>query len=119
MTACNLQPASLINSYFRSACAIPDPDNEEVIITGGWETMTKASVYNEDGWQRDLPSFSEGRRHHACSSFLSSGKRVGPRSLVRRTEQPLMLKREMECDVMMLIQGGGLMCRKGSVNRSC
>ena len=62
--------------FVRSACAIPDPDNEELIITGGWDTMTKATVYNEDGWQRDLPSFSEGRRHHACSSFLNKEKKV-------------------------------------------
>ena len=53
----------------RAACAISDPDNEVVIITGdmimmmmmiimiitgGWHTMTTVSVYSEAGHQGDL-----------------------------------------------------------------
>ena len=31
------------------ACAIENPDNQTVIITGGWYTYTHASVYNTTG----------------------------------------------------------------------
>ena len=55
------------------ACAIPDPDNEEVIITGGSYTMTTVSVYSEAGHQRDLADLRQGRSMHACSSFTIGG----------------------------------------------
>ena len=35
------------------SCAIPDPDNDEVIITGGIYSMNTVSVYNEAGWIRE------------------------------------------------------------------
>ena len=58
--------------YDRRACAIPDPDNEEVIITGGWDTWSTVSVYNTEGHQRDLADLREGRSFHACSMFYGS-----------------------------------------------
>ena len=60
----------------REACAIPDPDNEEVIITGGFYTMTRVSVYNKAGHQRDLADLKQGRLLHACSGFIYGEKRV-------------------------------------------
>ena len=60
----------------RNGCAIPDPDNEEVILTGGFTTLTKAAVYSEAGFKRDLASLKQGRRHHACGSYVNGGKRV-------------------------------------------
>ena len=60
----------------RSACSIPDPDQEEVIITGGVYTMTTVSVYSEDGWQRDLAEMTQGKYYHACSSFTHAGEKV-------------------------------------------
>ena len=60
----------------RQACSIPDPDNEEVIITGGEYTMTKVSVYSEAGWQRDLANMTLGRFDHSCSSFTHEGEKV-------------------------------------------
>ena len=60
----------------REACAIPDPDNEEVIITGGRHTMTTVSVYNKAGHQRDLASLNTGRRNHACTSFIYQNTKV-------------------------------------------
>merc|ERR1712066_331703 len=58
------------------ACAIPDPDNEEVIITGGYYTKTTVSVYNKAGHQRDLANLNAGRRSHACTSFIYQDTKV-------------------------------------------
>ena len=65
----------LIISY-RSACAIPDQDNQEVVITGGIETLATVSVYKEFGWKGDLPSLNQGRYWHACSYYIFRGERV-------------------------------------------
>ena len=61
---------------FRFACAIPDPVNEEVIITGGLDTRTRVSVYSKAGHQRDLADLREGRESHACSGFIYEQTRV-------------------------------------------
>ena len=60
----------------REACAIPDPDNDEVVITGGHLTLTTVSVYNKAGHQRDLASLNAGRRYHACTSFIYQNTKV-------------------------------------------
>ena len=60
----------------REACAIPDPDNEEVIITGGFYTMTRVSVYNKAGHQRDLADLRQGRRALGCTSFIFQNTKV-------------------------------------------
>ena len=62
--------------FYSAACAIPDPDNREVIITGGKHAETSVFVYNEDGWQRDLPPLVQLRDSHACSSFVHQGEKV-------------------------------------------
>ena len=64
---------------YRGACSIPDPDNREVVITGGsgnTRTYTKVSVYNEKGWSRNLNDLKDGRNNHACTSFTHEGKKV-------------------------------------------
>ena len=53
-------------------CAIPDEDNKELIITAG----TTVSVYNDDGWQRDLAPLNQNRLDHACGSYVNGGKKV-------------------------------------------
>ena len=61
----------------RDACAITDPDNMTVIITGGSYYEETVSVYGLDGWIEDLPSLHDGRKDHACTSFISTeGDRV-------------------------------------------
>jgi len=55
------------------ACAIQEGDR--VIITGGHSVRT-VSVYNENGWVEDLPNLKEGRRGHACTSFISGGEKL-------------------------------------------
>ena len=69
---------------FSAGCAIEDPDTDTVIITGGTNINIDytiagsiVSVYNEHGWQRDLPNLKQQRMYHACSSYLSNeGDRV-------------------------------------------
>ena len=60
----------------REACAIPDTENEEVIITGGMDNRRLVSVYSEAGWQRDLASLNQGRKLHACGNYVNGGKKV-------------------------------------------
>ena len=68
--------AVLVISADRNACAIPDPDNEELIISGGTHTMSRVSVYREDGWVRDLASLGRKRRGHGCAGYTQGGKKV-------------------------------------------
>ena len=82
MKQCNI--SNSLNNYSyefnfisnRRACAIADPENEEVIVTGGHYTLTKVSIYNKNGHQRDLPDLSKGRDEHACSSFIYDQTKV-------------------------------------------
>ena len=61
--------------YYREACSISLGDHH-VVITGGTETKTTVSRYNEDGWVSDMPSLNQGRSSHGCTSFLSGGEQV-------------------------------------------
>ena len=67
----------------RRACAIPDPDLQSVIITGGYYTMNKVSEYSTLRWIQDLEPLGQGRRVHACASFLSAGERVKQNILIQ------------------------------------
>ena len=62
--------------YYRYACAIPDPDTNTVVITGGILTGNTVSVYSVQGWQEDLPPLNIGRYRHACAGYTSGGRRV-------------------------------------------
>ena len=59
--------------YFSHACSIQEDDR--VIITGG-HSATTVSVYDENGWKEDMPNLKLGRSAHACTSFVSGGKKV-------------------------------------------
>ena len=53
----------------REACAIEMPDY--VVVTGGaHDTRSKVTVYSEQGWERDLPSLTQGRAEHACGHYV-------------------------------------------------
>ena len=60
--------------FHRWACSISLAN--EVIITGGLETLNIVSRYNKDGWVEDLPSLKEGRHGHGCSQYSSGGEQV-------------------------------------------
>jgi len=51
------------------ACSIQFED--QVILTGGLETRNIVSVYNDDGWVRDLAPLKTGRYWHACGHYTS------------------------------------------------
>lgn len=58
------------------ACAIPDPDTETLVITGGRDSMNTVAVYSDKGWQKDLMPLNIGRCNHACASYTSGGRRM-------------------------------------------
>jgi len=58
------------------ACAIPDTENGEVIITGGKGNTNLVSVYSEAGWQRDLAPLNTGRSMHACGHYVNGKKKL-------------------------------------------
>ena len=65
------------NLNFRHSCGIPDPDEEEFIITGGNHNSGKTvSVYKESGWDRDLAGLNQGRNRHACARYLDGDTAV-------------------------------------------
>ena len=49
---------------------------DSVVITGGRETLTTVSRYNDQGWLEDLPELITGRYFHACAEFTAGGRRV-------------------------------------------
>ena len=53
--------------FCSAACAINL--GSSVIITGGENSLTTVSEYNEAGHVRDLPQLLEGRKHHGCSYY--------------------------------------------------
>ena len=58
----------------RDACSIEFED--QVIVTGGKYTMDTVSIYNDDGWVKDLASLKTGRYGHSCSHFTSDNDLV-------------------------------------------
>jgi len=63
------------SSHYRSACSIPDPDTDTVLVTGGKITRNTVSRYGKEGWIEDFSSgLKTGRDSHGCSSFLSKDK---------------------------------------------
>lgn len=81
----NVEDSNVQNKYIkdwchffisdRDACAISDPFNKEVVITGG-HTSSSVSVYSEAGWQRELAQLTQKRDKHACSIFIHAGEGV-------------------------------------------
>ena len=47
---------------------------DTLVITGGSETMTTVSRYNDQGWLEDLPDLNIGRQYHACTGYTSDGR---------------------------------------------
>ena len=54
---------------YRLSCAIELED--KVIVTGGISAMTTVSVYNDDGWVKDLAPLKSGRYGHSCGHYTS------------------------------------------------
>ena len=52
---------------FRDACAIEL--ELQVVVTGGYNTASKVTVYNEGGFQEELPELLMGRSSHGCGHY--------------------------------------------------
>ena len=59
-----------------SACSIPDPDTDTVVITGGRYSEKTTSVYNEYGFIEYLGDLNFKRYEHGCTSYVSENTRV-------------------------------------------
>ena len=53
---------------FRGSCAIPDPRNEFLYITGSGNPK-QVSQYGLEGFIEDLPELNIGRNDHACAGY--------------------------------------------------
>ena len=92
--------------YYRGACAIEDPDNQKVIITGGGWTRTTVSIYGLQGWLEDLQPLNTGRYWHACSSYLSGMTRVSVRGSVGWTRYTALFAMQLYYIQVFLVTGG-------------
>ena len=82
--AANVFASNIKTSIFsRGACAIPDPDTDTVIVTGGRFSYVIVSIYNEEGWVRNLKGLNKKRRFHGCTSFVTGGEKVNTVPLMR------------------------------------
>ena len=55
----------------RKACAIEDPWENSLILTGG-SSSNRVTKYIRNGTFEDLPRFKFPREEHACGIFLNS-----------------------------------------------
>ena len=63
-------------NFSAGACSLSDPDMNYVIITGGENRESKASVFGEAGYIKDLSDLNQKRWYHACTSYLTNENRV-------------------------------------------
>merc|ERR1719150_1736476 len=54
----------------RDACAIEL--ELQVVVTGGYNTASKVTVYNEGGFQEELPELLMGRSSHGCGHYTDA-----------------------------------------------
>ena len=47
-----------------------------MVVTGGMETQSRVTAYNEDGFLADLPSLGQGRYNHACGHFVNTDNKM-------------------------------------------
>ena len=63
--------------YFSGACSIELED--KVILTGGvidGDDSLTVSIYDRNGWLRDLPNLQSARRDHGCGHYVDNRNRV-------------------------------------------
>ena len=59
---------------YRYACSIEL--KEMVILTGGKNSKTKVTVYNNKGFVADWPELKTGRYEHGCGHFVNTDNKV-------------------------------------------
>ena len=47
-----------------------------VILTGGKNSKTKVTVYNNEGFVADWPELKTGRYEHGCGHFVNTDNKV-------------------------------------------
>ena len=67
----NLQLQNVDNNLLRYACSIT-PDDDNLIMTGGVFTMKTVSLYNRQGWVKDLARLNTGRGYHTCGHYRNN-----------------------------------------------
>ena len=60
--------------YFSWACGIEFDD--QLIVTGGYYTLTRVDVYTINGWSSELPQLITGRYHHGCGQYINSDDKM-------------------------------------------
>ena len=63
--------------YFSGACGIELEDT--VILTGGVidsKERTTVSIYDKDGWVRDLPNLKTVRKNHGCGHYIDDSNKL-------------------------------------------
>ena len=74
------------------SCAMSD-EAGSLVITGGFEgrkAVARVSLYNEEGFQSDLPSLNTARAGHGCASFVNKeNERVNIPSAENMSNSPL------------------------------
>ena len=46
--------------------------DDQIAVTGGWNTRPRVDVYNMDGWYRELPRLNTGRYQHGCGQYINA-----------------------------------------------
>ena len=67
---------NLKNPLSTGACAIPDPDTDTILITGGHFQNRITTLYNKTGFVEDFGNLYYDRNEHGCASFVADAKRV-------------------------------------------
>ena len=47
-----------------------------MVITGGFNTLSTASIYSVDGWVEDLPDLLIGRQYHGCGHYVNNDDKM-------------------------------------------
>ena len=56
----------------RASCAITDPEDDTIIVTGGRDTPQEVTRYDASGNKTSMPPLNGGRNFHACGSYKRS-----------------------------------------------
>ena len=74
MTSWHATVNNIYHVIIRYACSIEL--EEVVILTGGADTKSLVTVYNNAGFVEDLPSLNTGRSLHGCGHFVNTDNQV-------------------------------------------
>ena len=47
-----------------------------MVVTGGYYTNKTVSVYDIEGWVKDLPDLNNPRYGHGCGQYVKANKKI-------------------------------------------